>query len=408
MNINYYYYIDLKTNNPEKIIFLDVRFKNTRFRLHTGERIAEKYWEKKNQKAKRSYPGHSELNYFLDAYKNRIKNIVRKIRTDDPLMTFSEIKQKVVAEVKGKEIFNFLDLIDKYIKIKKQVVSESFLKKYITLKNHLLNFVKLKRKSFDLETIDTPFLDDFHSYLLIEKEMSNNTIRKNLQYFKTFLNWCLERDYTANTKFQKHKNPKQNDTDNIALSIDEFKSISTISLPDKLSKSRDVFLFQIYTGQRYSDILRFDYKDVKKEIDSDENVIFVWKLLQQKTKKIIEIPLFKPALDILNKYNNALPLKSLQKINNDLKEIGKNAGLDELVSVTKYAGSNTTTNRIPKYQLLTTHVARRTFVTMLSNANVNQQVVKALTGHGTDRMISKYYKTNAIEINNAISGVFSN
>lgn len=408
MNINYYYYIDIKTNNPEKIIFLDVRSKNTRFRLHTGERISEKHWDQAKQQAKRTLTGHSELNYFLFAYKNRIINIVRSIRAENPLMTFSEIRKKVKAIVKGNEIFNLIDLIDKYIEIKKHTVSESFIKKYITLKNHLKSFIKMKRKSYDLDSIDTPFLDDFHTYLLVEKKMSNNTIRKNLQYFKTFLNWCLDNDFTENIKFQKHKNPKQTDTVNIALSIDEFKLLSSISLPEKLSKTRDVFLFQVYTGQRYSDILRFDYKDVKQEIDSNDNIIFVWKLLQQKTKKSIEIPLFEPALDILTKYNNELPLKSLQKINNDLKEIAKIAGIDDLVSVTKYVGSTTTTKRIPKYQLLTTHVARRTFVTMLSNANVNQQVVKALTGHGTDRMLSKYYKTNTIEINNAISGVFSN
>ena len=404
MQLHFNYYLDLNksSKNPEKIIFLHVRNKSKIFFIHTGERIQPKYWDVKKQQPKRNYPGKPELTNYLDAFKNHVKKIIREIKAENPFITFYELKKQVNERIKEKSTeLDFFDVFDNYLSIKEPTVSKAFMTKYRTLKTQLMDFEDQKPKDYKIrfDSIDLKFFDELHGFYLTEKKLSNNTIRKNIQYIKTFLRYAVQRGYTENTKFENYKNIKQHDTDNFSLTIEELKRLKEVKLTERYEKTRDLFLFQVYTGQRYSDIKKFDIEDVKND---------TWYLTQTKTKKTIEIPLSEPAIEILNKYAGNLPLKAMQKVNNDLKVIGELAQIDDVIKVKKYFGSEMITEKKKKFQLLSTHVARRTFVTILSNANINQQVIKSFTGHGTDKMLSKYYKSNADGVRKAISGVFNN
>lgn len=211
-----------------------------------------------------------------------------------------------------------------------------------------------------------------------------------MQFLCSFLRWAYEREFTRNNRFEKYQNVKQTPVDTIALTKAELKLIIDCDcLNESQKKVRDVFLFQLYTGQRFSDIIKFKASDVKND---------VWYLRQQKTKKVLEIPIIEPAAAILEKYNNKLPVLSNQKTNEYLKEIGFLAGLNESVKVTTYHGADMIEKEYAKYELLTTHTARRSFVSLASYDNVNQQVVKSFfTGHGTDKMLAKYFKANNME-----------
>jgi integrase len=238
-----------------------------------------------------------------------------------------------------------------------------------------------------------------HNYFL-SVEISNNTIHKNIQHIKSFLRWAYEREYTKINKFEDFKNVKEVQTDQIALTKEDMdKIINCKKLSDKLQVVRDIFLFQLYTGQRYSDISKFNMSDVKNS---------TWYIRQIKTKKIMEIPLIEPALQILHKYNNTLPMITNQKLNVYLKELGQAAKLNDKVTVTKYYGAERKEEQFFKHELLTTHTARRTFVSLTSYGGVNQQVVKSFTGHGTDKMVNQYFKKNNEEGRKIVEDIFNN
>lgn len=405
MNVNLNFYLDTNKRKVERTIFLHIRNKSKIYKISTGKKINPEFWNNGIEKPiKRNYPLAPELNAYLKSYKNHIEKIILEIEKENPFIKFDELARQLKDEVKGNNNADFFIIFQQYINLKKANVSKAFITKHNTIIAHLKEFEKqkqIKNRSFKItfDNIDLMLLDNFHNFLIAEKNLTNNYIKKLFSFLKTFLRFALERDYTDNNKFEKHKNLKEIETDNIALTGKELKRIIDADLNEKLSKTRDIFLFQCYTGQRFSDIERFNIADVKNNI---------WHLQQKKTKKIVEIPLLEPAINILNKYNGILPLKSSQKINNDLKEIGKIAGIDETVTVNKYIGADVITERKPKYELLTTHVARRTFVTILSNAKVNQQVIQAFTGHGTGRMVSKYYKGIDTDIIKQLSDTFSN
>ncbi|MFC2083778.1 phage integrase SAM-like domain-containing protein [Bacteroidota bacterium] len=51
------------------------------------------------------------------------------------------------------------------------------------------------------EKITLHFNDKFFPYLVIDKNMLNNTAHKQIQFFKTFLIWANQRALTKNTAY---------------------------------------------------------------------------------------------------------------------------------------------------------------------------------------------------------------
>ena len=58
----------------------------------------------------------------------------------------------------------------------------------------------------------------------------------------------------------------------------------------------------------------------------------------------------------------------------------------------KQSGRTKTWEVRPKYELLTSHVARRTFVTMCLRKGMSPEDIRAVTGHTTADMMLKYVK----------------
>jgi site-specific recombinase XerD len=91
---------------------------------------------------------------------------------------------------------------------------------------------------------------------------------------------------------------------------------------------------------------------------------------RKKTSKTFTIPLLTPALKILEKYNNQLPLISNVKYNEYLKIVAQAAGIDKPLS---------------------SHWARHTGATMLLNDGVDMKIVSKICGHSSTRITEQVY-----------------
>jgi integrase len=114
-----------------------------------------------------------------------------------------------------------------------------------------------------------------------------------------------------------------------------------------------------------------------------------------KTDKSYFVPLNGFALTILNKYKDAyrpLPVMSNQKTNDYLKELGKLVEIDEPTSLTKRRGNEKLTNTQPKYEFISTHTARRTFITLSLEKGMRPEVVMRISGHSNYATFKKYIK----------------
>ncbi len=84
-------------------------------------------------------------------------------------------------------------------------------------------------------------------------------------------------------------------------------------------------------------------------------------------------------------------------MNKYIKEVGKLAELNELVTVSKTRAGQKEVRTLPKYSLITVHTARRSFATNLYLAGMDTLTIKKMTGHHTEKSFLKYIRVSEEE-----------
>ena len=183
--------------------------------------------------------------------------------------------------------------------------------------------------------------------------------------------------------------------------IEEIKKLEKIKLASKkLNQIRDMFLIQIYTCLRYSDL-----NNLKPEnILMNEGII---KIYQLKTADPTKIPISEKLKKILKNYAGfKLPKYSNQKYNDYIKELCKLAGIDTKVEITKYYGKKRINETYEKWQLISSHTARRTNITISLKKGVLPEMVMQISGHKNRTAFQKYVKIAQTEAVNAMRKVW--
>jgi len=95
---------------------------------------------------------------------------------------------------------------------------------------------------------------------------------------------------------------------------------------------------------------------------------------------------------------NSLPRSyGNQVMNRYLKEIGELAKLDDTFIKVRNKGRRRVEERFRRYELLTTHTARRSFATNMFKRGVPARVIMKITGHRTEAAFSSYIKVSQDE-----------
>lgn len=163
-----------------------------------------------------------------------------------------------------------------------------------------------------------------------------------------------------NTKIERGK------TEITYLTTEQLKQIEEKHFDiERLEKTKDVFLFQCYTGLSYVDMKGLKKEDYKK---NNDNVWYI-KGKRQKTGGDYFIMLFTDAVNILRKYDFELPVISYQNYNAYIKEVCALCGIEMKVS---------------------THLARRTCACYLLNNGVSDESVARMLGDSV-AMVRQHY-----------------
>jgi len=120
--------------------------------------------------------------------------------------------------------------------------------------------------------------------------------------------------------------------------------------------------------------------------------------MESKTGGKVWIPLHPMVEYIINKYDGLLPdVPSNQKFNDYIKEVGELTEINEPFkkSITKGGVKQTTVYK--KWELVSTHTARRSFATNAYNVGVPSLTIMAITGHKTETSFLKYIKVTPKE-----------
>ena len=159
----------------------------------------------------------------------------------------------------------------------------------------------------------------------------------------------------------------------------------------------DVFLVGVYTAMRYSDYCRISPKHIKEAKDKQGLTFKVIDMITRKTGERVIIPI-KPELDqILKKYDYKLPKTYEQKVSSYMKVISSEAGINDPIEVEAIKGGLKIKSTKPKYEMISTHTARRTGVCLMYLAGISTENIMKITGHRTEKSFKKYLRISKDE-----------
>ena len=386
-------------------IRMRVNFASKRIEFTTGYRIDSVKWDADKQRVKNGCSNKlkqsaSEINASLLEYYTEIQSIFKRFEVEDVMPTPKQIKEAFNAlhkpmseEPKPKKEAlpcDFFQVFDDFVEDcgRQNDWTNSTYEKFAAVKNHLMNF----REGLTFEFFDERGLNDYISYLRDVKEMRNTTIGKQLSFLKWFLRWAFKKGVHQNNAYDSYK-PKFKSTQKkiIFLTWDELNRLREFKIPSNkqaLERVRDVFLFQCFTGLRYSDVFNLRRSDIKGDHIEVTTV---------KTSDSLIIELNNHSKAILDKYKDVafeddkvLPVITNQKMNDYLKELAEMAGIDEPIRQTYYKGNERIDEITPKYALLGTHAGRRTFICNALALGIPPQVVMKWTGHSDYKAMKPY------------------
>lgn len=235
-----------------------------------------------------------------------------------------------------------------------------------------------------LEDIDKDVANKL-SMRLMNEGYNNSTNKKYVRLLVEFLRWAKENGYRINdSALSPTVKLKIIKKDVIFLDADELKRMRDVPLRRYSTENiiRDMFMFSAYSSLRYSDIVSLRWDNIRDDA-IHTNI--------QKTRKSVVIELNSVTRSIIDNYRDShdprirdgdiFPRFKNFFCNKYVKKVAMMAGIDTPIEVVKMVGSERVNEVRPKYELLSMHCARRSFVVMALESGVPPNVVMKWTGH---------------------------
>ncbi|WP_316827848.1 site-specific integrase [Pedobacter miscanthi] len=397
--------LNLREPNAEKETPINViiRYNGQRLVYSSGKRIHPGMWDNLSQKAKRSKDSTSSelLNGNLRLITQGVyeeieryqKNNQQRFPEPKELKAILDLRFSRVAQTTSKDFFEFIEWFSLEYAPKKQLIksnetsatSPNTLKTYLTTLRLLKIFAKAKG-SFDFKDINLEWYQSFTEWCNSTKNYNPSTIGKHIKVIKTWLRKA-EDDGLHTSTFYKHQDFRKPSylSETIYLNRDELALIQKLDLSNhvELDRIRDLFLVGAWTGLRFSDFNRLSADNI-----SDGFI----RMKTSKTSSQAVIPINAVVSDILAKYDNNIPNGyANQYMNRQLKVICKMAKIQSSEIKVDFVNGKKRVNKVQKWQLVSTHTARRSFATNLYGLVPNNTIM-AITTHKTEAAFLRYLR----------------
>jgi len=392
-----------ENKSKDFLIYLFFTYGNRRFKLSTGYKCNYKSWDFKKQKVKNiaSIKNKDAINRHLSKLSEYINEVYDETLKNEEEVSSKLLKNRLENKInntdKKKDIKPKLPLTDyfeKVIHLKSASLSKPSINTYKQSLKSLEEFQKHENKNLEFEDIDLDFYSNYVSFLERHKNYSTSTIAKHVKKLKAVMNRALDEGLTSNIK---HKSSEFKATEEkstqIYLNEDEVKAIANLNLSQNknLDRARDIFLIGCYSGQRVSDYNNFSKNDIVT-IDSVGYIKFI-QTKNYKKKRQVHCPLTKEIKHVMAKYNDNFPPKMPeQHINKYIKYIAKMSKINQDIKIEYTKGGKRYKEYVPKYKLIGTHTARRSFATNKYKAGMPVYDIMLFTGHTSEKEFYKYIR----------------
>lgn len=391
-------------SDSEQTIYVTSRFgRNEKLMYATPLKVEPIFWNEKEERVKNSKycTYRDEVNGALNTIEALIKSFIAKAATSDNEIVSKDSLKNLLDVHFGKKkakasdfhsFFEaFIEQCDSRLSPRRggQTIDYKTKREYARTYYYIQEYEKKRKIRLEFRNIDKMFFNDFVAFLQ-ELGLSTNTIWHKTVSIKAVMKAANEQELTDNTKYTSFKNVSE-ESQAIALSEKELDLLAQFDFSNspRLERTRDLFLIGCWTGLRFSDFTRIKQENIK------DNMLTIQ---QQKTNEFVTIPLHPVFITIWNKYNGVLPANiSNQKFNDNLKDVCREAGLKERVMKSITKGGKKQTTVYEKWQLVSSHTARRSFATNLYKSGFPSISIMQITGHKTESSFLKYIKVTKEE-----------
>ena len=385
-------YFTLKEPNKDNETIIYIRYyvkkENNYFKISSGLSIHPKDWSKENRLPRLKRGGDSYKNRRITEELIKLNEKLNKaIDSHGSDLTIGHLKQHFNPnkETENKYVYiedYFTAFIDEKIKV--QQVGKPAIQKYKVVLSKILSFQEFTNKKYTLTDFNDTFFQDFIAFLRTEHDLYDNTLHRYINFFKTCLIWCTRKGYKINNDY-KNISIKRHETNDVHLTESELKLLEQVELTGSKERARDLFLIGAYTGQRFSDYSIFEKADVREGAIVKK---------AKKTKVTSFIPLHSKLQKLLDKYEWKLPKISSQKFNIRIQQICKELKINDSIKKVSYMGKNVKEEIFPKWKLIGSHTARRTFITLMSERGMPDHQLMQIAGIKDAKTLQKYKKFN--------------
>ncbi|CAA7392660.1 tyrosine-type recombinase/integrase [Chryseobacterium fistulae] len=307
---------------------LDFSLKQQSFSFRTPLRIHGDQWDKSKQRPVNIYlKKYKKLNTILDHIKVKVSEYVKKRleqrKTISQRGLSKEVHRICIEKTQSYHENSLLHYMKHYINSRKELICHSTYKRYLVFYRLMKRFEGFLMKRLDVENINSDFINDFIIFGQNE-EYSENTIYRSIHFVKTILNFAERKGIKTKVRELEIRREKQKKAV-ITLSEEEIIRIKNTEVPQELQSAKDWLLISCYTGQRFSDFMKFNVEKITR-ISGKVCLSFI----QQKTQKKILLPLHPTVVNTIHRNDNSFPkVMDIQEYNAAIKEIARRSGLNE-------------------------------------------------------------------------------
>lgn len=418
-----------------------IRFKGQRYKLATGISVETAFWDsdQKRAKAKKDYPDAEVINIRLSRFDRKMDEFIEKCTLEKVVPTLQELKsaltenennsKKISIPEKKTEPQLFLEFFKSYYD--ENYTGQTF-NKYQTTYNWLVRYEKKFRKKLSFDDINLDFYTHFKKWVLTstyKPKKDAEPVNYSLNYFGSLIK-CIKKVMNItgphsrlklhnNVEFKHEDFKVEHETaDTIYLSFDELIKIhefkpdirnigpitndlrveNRLRKIDALNNAKNKFLIGAFTALRVSDFNRLG------EVNIKENFIRIKPKKGSRKNEDVVIPIHPIIREVLDNGFDIRTKISDQNINQHIKEVCQLIGLDEMISITRTEGNSIVERTFKKYELVTSHTARRSGATNMYLAGIPSISIMKITGHKTEKSFLKYIKINQEENARLLAG----
>lgn len=275
----------------------------------------------------------------------------------------------------------FAEKLEEYCQIK--LLNASMQKQTVGNYKLITTAVNNFKPRLQMKEMNLQFFQEFQAHLMA-RGVTNNSIRGMISRIKGIYRYFADDLNLPTGFFSKFEQvPATTDKNVIFLSYEELAELEALPLTARVHREvRQQFLFAVETGLR-----RSDYNITAANIKGREFVVTT-----QKTGTQVNIPATDKALRLFNESGQSFRLIPESQFNQTLRLICKKMpSMQEESIKTLQIGKKVTQKTFKKWQRMTSHVARKTFVENAVSKGIELIAIAEWLGHSDTQMLQKHY-----------------